>query len=184
VDCSGTFIDGLRTAAQLVVLGSATAGGATGYAWGMSALVGVPDSLVLEDATTVLTDESSTAVTITTEGQVAVWQDNGQVPLITATTDRFGYSEDIVWLYDAATVLTGSAAPIAITVTTPLAADSVVATPTPNSSSDTTYRTVCGLDFQGRGASFTISPTTAAEQWSMQRVAVVGIPSPAMADDQ
>lgn len=182
VDCLGSFID-QQGRGTLVVLGSATAGGTTGYAWGMSDLVGVPDSLVLEDLTTGLTDESTPAITLTSEGQIAVWKDNGQVPLITATTDRLGYSEDIVWLYDQATVLAGNSAPVSITVTTPNAANAVEGTPTPNASADGIYRSVCGLDLQGRGASVTVSPTTADEQWSLQRISVVGIPSMAGPDD-
>lgn len=182
VDCLGAFVDNHGRGA-LVVLGSAAAGGTTGYAWGMSALVGIPDTLVLEDLATLLTDESTPPVELTTEGQVAVWKDNGEVPKITATTDRMGYSEDIVWLYDQATVLTGSDAPISVTVTTPVAADTLEGTPTPNDSADGVYRSVCGLNVSGRGAMVTISPTTADEQWSLQRVSLVGVPNPAAADD-
>lgn len=182
VDCLGSFIDN-QGRGQLVVLGSATAGGATGYAWAMSSLVGVADLLVLEDLTTLLTDESTPAVDITTEGQVAVWADNGDVPLISATTDRLGYAEDIQWLYDQATILTGNTAPVTITVTTPNEANTLEGTPTPNASADGINRVTCGLDVHGRGVQITVSPTTADSQWSLQRVSVVGIPNPAMPDD-
>lgn len=182
VDCLGSFIDD-QGRGQLLVLGSATAGGTTGYAWAMSALVGMPDFLVLEDLTTLLTDESTPAVDITTEGQTGTWKDNGDVPKISATTDRLGYSEDIVWLFDQAMVLTGNAAPVAITVTTPNAANIAEGTPTPITSADGIYRSSLGLDFQGRGASVTASPTTADDQWSLQRIAVVAIPSVAQPDD-
>jgi hypothetical protein len=182
VDCLGSFIDaqGLTT---LVALGSATAGGPSGYAWGMSDLVGVPDTLTLEDGTTILTDESTPAITLMTEGQTAVWMDNGAVPLITVTTDRLGYAEDMVWLYDQLTVLTGTAAPLKVTVTTPLIANTVEGTPTPNPSTDGINRTTLGLDVQGRGMEVTVSPTTATAQWSLDKVSVVGIPSVAMMDD-
>lgn len=179
VDCLGSFIDALGRA-RLIVLGSATSGGVTGYLWGLSALVGVPDLLTTEDYSFLTTEDG---VQLTTEGQAAVWEDNGDVPLIEATTDRLGYSEDIVWLYDQATVLTGTQAPISITVTTPNAANVAEGTPTPNASADGIYRTVAGLDLQGRGASVTISPTTADSQFSLQRVTLVGIPNPASADD-
>jgi hypothetical protein len=182
VDCLGSWIDN-QGRGQLVVLGSAVPGGDTGYLWSMSALVGVPDTLVLEDLTTILTDESTPGVEITTEGQVGTWMDDGDVPLIYGTTDRLGYSEDFVWLYDSLTVLTGNDAPIAITATTPNAADQAEGTPTPMNSADGVYRSQMGLDLQGRGLSITVSPTTADEQWSLQRVTVVGIPSLALPDD-
>jgi hypothetical protein len=102
VDCLGSFIDNTGRA-QLVVLGSDTVGGETGFGWSMSNLVGTADLLVLEDGTTFLTDESTPGVDLTTEGQTAVWQDNGEVPYIRVQTDRMGYSEDIVWLYDQTT---------------------------------------------------------------------------------
>lgn len=182
IDALGSFIDA-QGRGVLVALGSLSAGGTTGYAWAMSDLVGVPDFLVLEDMTTLLTDESTPAVDITTEGQTAVWQDNGDVPLITVQTDRLGYSEDIVWLYDQATILTGNQAPIAVTVTTPQAANVAEGTPTPNASADGINRTQMGLDLQGRGAQVTVSPTTADSQWSIARISVVGVPSPAQPDD-
>ena len=182
VDCLGSFIDsqGLTT---LVVLGSATVGGPSGFAWGMSDLAGVPDFLTLEDGTTMLTDESTPPVSMTTEGQTAVWMDNGAVPLITVTTDRLGYADDTVWLYDQLTVLTGTPTPLAVTVTTPLIANTLEGTPTPNPSTDGINRTAFGLDVQGRGMEVTVSPTTADSQWSLDRLSVVGIPSAAMMDD-
>ncbi len=183
VDCLGSFVDNQGRGA-LVVLGSATTGGTSGYAWSMSDLSGVPDLLVLEDLTTFLTDESTPGVDITTEGQAAIWMDNGQVPLINVQTDRLGYSEDIVWLWDQATILTGSQAPISVTIQTPLTAGTVEGTPTPTASQDGIYRTQMGLDLQGREAIVTVSPTTADSQWSIARVSVVGIPSAAQADDQ
>lgn len=179
VDCLGSFVDD-NGRGQLIVLGSATAEGVSGYIWSMNSLVGVPDLLGTEDLDILTTEDD---VSLTIEGQEAVWEDNGEVPLIEVTTDRMGYSEDIVWLYDVATALTGTEAPVAITVTTPNAADISEGTPTPNASADGIYRSTLGLDVQGRGAMVTIRPTTADSQWSIQRVAVVGIPSLAMPDD-
>ncbi len=183
VDCLGSFIDN-QGRGNLVVLGSLVAGGATGYVWSMSDLVGVADFLVLEDLTTLLTDESTPGVDLTTEGQTAVFQDNGEVPLRFAQTDRMGYSEDLVWLWDSATILTGSQAPIRVTVQTPLTAGTLEGTPTPNASTDGVYRTQMGLDLQGREAIVTVSPTSADEQWTINRVALVGIPNIAAPDDQ
>lgn len=180
VDCIGSFIDQFGRG-SLVVLGSDTPAGDTGFAWGMNSLVGVPDSLTTEDGV-LLTTEDGQQLSI--EGQLALWEDNGAVPLITATTDRLGYAEDIVWLYDRATVLTGTAAPVRITVTTPNTSGTVEGTPTPNDSDDGIYRSTCGLDLNGRGAQVTVSPQTADSQWSLQRVTVVGIPNPAAPDDQ
>lgn len=182
VDCLGSFIDA-QGRGQLIVVGSLVAGGVSGYVWSMSSLVGVPDFIVLEDGTTFLTDESTPGVFITTEGQTAVWQDNGDVPLITVTTDRLGYTDDLVWNYDQATALVGSQAPITMTVTTPNAADVNEGTCTPNASADGIYRAPMGLDLQGRGAMVTVTPTTADSQWSIQKVTVVGVPSMATMED-
>lgn len=183
IDALGAFIDN-DGRGQLIALGSLTPGGTTGYAWAMNSLIGVPDFIVLEDGATFLTDESTPGVDIIAEGQGAIWQDNGAVPVINVTTDRLGYSEDIVWLYDQATILTGSQAPLSITATTPNAASVLEGTPTPNASADGINRTQMGLDLQGRGLQLTISPTTADSQWSIARVSVVGVPNPAQPDDQ
>lgn len=183
IDCLGSFIDD-QGRGTLVVLGSLVTGGATGYAWSMSDLVGVPDFLTTADATPVfLTTADTPPIFLTTAGQGAIWMDNGDVPLVYAQTDRLGYSEDVVWLYDQATLLTGNQSPVAVTVTTPNAANVLEGTPTPNTSADGVYRTQMGLDLQGRGAMVTVGPTTADSQWSLSRVTVVGIPNPAAQDD-
>ncbi len=184
VDCLGNFIDGFGRG-SLVVLGSATSGGTTGYAWSMNSLTGAVDLLTTEATPgVVLTTEATPAVELSTEGQAAVWEDDGDVPLITATTDRLGYSDSIVWLWDQATVLTGTAAPISITIQTPNTTGTLEGTPTPNDSDDEIFRTVCGLDLNGRGALVTVSPTTADSQWSIDQITLVGVPSPVGPDDQ
>lgn len=183
IDCIGSFVDA-QGRGQLVVLGSATSGGTTGYAWGMSALTSVPAMLTLEDDTTLLVTEATPGLYLTTEGSSGTWMDDNEVPLIEATTDRLGYSEDYVWLFDEATILTGSQAPITVTIQTPNTSGSLEGTPTPNDSDDSVYRSVCGLDLNGRGAMVTVSPTTADEAWSLQRVTLVGVPNPAGPDDQ
>lgn len=179
VDCLGTFIDD-NGRGTLVVLGSATPGGETGFAWGLSSLQGVQDFLGTEDLDILGTED---LLELVTEGQFAVWMDDDEAPLRSASTNRMGYSEDMVWLWDSATVLTGSDSPITVTVETPLDSGSLQGTPTPNSSEDGTYRSTVGLDLQGRDAVVTVSPTTATEQWSLQRVSLVGVPSLAQPDD-
>lgn len=179
VDCLGSFLDN-EGRAVLVVLGSAVSGGVSGYLWTMNSLVGVPDLLTTEDGVTLTTEDG---IELTIEGQPAVWTDNGEVPILSVQTDRLGYSDDLVWLFDAVTILTGSDAPIAITATTPVAANQVEGTPTPNPSADGIYRSTCGLDLQGRGVAVTVSPSTATSQWFIERVSVTGIPSAAMPDD-
>lgn len=179
VDCLGTFLDD-NGRGTLVVLGSATSGGTSGYCWGMNSLSGVPDLLGTEDMVILTTEDG---IELTIEGQPAIWTDNGQVPLITIQTDRVGYADDIVWVYDQATVLTGNQAPIAVSVQTAAVASTLEATPTPNSSADGVYRSVLGLDTYGRGAEFTVSPTTADSQWFIERVSVAAVPSPAGFDD-
>lgn len=182
VDFMGSFLDD-QGRGQLIVLGSATSAGTTGYVWGMSPLVAEPATIVLEDLMTILTDESTPGVEITTEGTAATWQDDNDLPVITATTDRLGYSEELNWKFDELTVLTGNDTPITVTVTTPNASDVVAGTPTPNASADGINRTVFGLDAFGRGLEVTVSPTTAESQWSLHRVTVVGVPNPAGQDD-
>lgn len=179
VDCIGSFIDSFGRG-SLVVLGSAVVDGVSGFAWSMNSLTGTVDFITTEDGDIITTEDGDE---LTTEGQTAVWEDNGEVPLITATTDRMGYADDIVWLYDKATVITGTQAPISITIQTPNTSNTLEGTPTPNDSSDDEYRAICNLDLTGRGAQVTVSPTTADSQWSLQRISLVGVPSPAADDD-
>lgn len=179
VDCLGSFTDDVGRA-SLVMLGSAVAGGPSGFIWTMNSPTGVPDTLVTEDGVTLTTEDG---VELVIEGQPAVWTDNGEIPIRSIQTDRFGYSDDLVWLFDSTTILTGTDAPLAITATTPIAANQIEGTPTPNPSADGINRTTCGLDLQGRSVQLTVSPTTADEQWFIERVSVVGIPSAAMPDD-
>lgn len=179
VDCLGSFTDDTGRA-SLVVLGSAVAGGASGFIWTMNSLVGVADTLTTEDGVTLTTEDG---VELAIEGQPAVWADDGEPPIRSIQTDRLGYSDDLVWLFDQATILTGTDAPLAITATTPVAANQIEGTPTPNASADGIYRSTCGLDLQGRSVQLTVSPTTAVGQWFIERVSVTGIPSAAMPDD-
>lgn len=180
VECIGTFLDSSGRA-TLIILGSKLAAPAVGgYVWAFNALAEPPQDLATEGGV-LLTTEGG--VQLTTEGSIAVWEDNGLVPDIWAKSDRFGYSEDVVYNVDQATIVTGSAAPCTVTVETSALASTVQGTPTPSASQDGTYRLVCGLDGFGRGPMVTVGPTTATNQWSLARIAVTAIPSLAGPED-
>lgn len=179
VDSMGTFTDNYGRG-TLVVLGSAVAGGVSGFVWGLSSLTGTQDFLGTNDLNFLATED---LVELVTEGQFAQWKDNTDIPLRTVQTNRMGYSEDMVWLWDAGTILTGTADPITVTVETPLTSGTLEGTPTPATSQDGVFRSTLGLDLQGREAVVTISPTTATAQWQLHRVSLTGVPSVAMQDD-
>lgn len=98
-------------------------------------------------------------------------------PKVNVETDRLGESEDVVYLVDRVTLITGNAAPCSVTIETPNTAGTVIGTPTPEPSSDATYRLTVGADgIQGRGPGVTVAPVfTAATssglgQWSLHRL--------------
>jgi len=180
LDCLASFVDS-NGRGSLVALGSAAAGGPSGFLWNMSNLVGIPDDLATEDLVILTTEDS---VTLVMEGQFAVWKDNDQVPLISVQTGRMGYAADLVWNADQATAITGTQAPIAVTITTPNTAGSLVGTPTPTTSADGMYRTMMGLDIRSaRGVQFAFTPTTADAQWNVQRVEMPAVPAVAGVGD-
>ncbi len=183
IESMGTVLDSSGRP-TLIILGSVTAPTTgvqtSGYVWAIQSVLGTPDFLTTEGGDFLTTEDGDL---LTTEGSEETWMDNGLVPTVEVTTGRLGYSDSFVWLYDRLTALTGSQAPVSITVTTPNAAAVAEGTPTPNASADGIYRTWCGLDLQGRGAEVTLSPTTAASQWSVQSVTVQAIPNPASSDD-
>lgn len=186
IDAMGTLIDsqGHNT---LVVLGSASRGGVNGYAWSFNGLLGQVAFLTTEvsqGADFLVTEASQGSAMLTTEGQTtSIWEDNGQVPVIEATTERMGYSELGVWNTDRATVIATSNAPVTLSVTTPNQPRTVVGTATPAASNDGTFRSVFGVEAQGRGIQVTVSPTTADAQFSLQRVDVLAVPSLAGPED-
>jgi hypothetical protein len=103
----------------------------------------------------------------------ANWLDNAVVPTRSAKTQRLGYSVDeVMTATGVGTVLTQSTAPLTISVITPYTASTVEATAmAANGSSDSTYRTVFGMDVRrARGIQVVISPTTATSQWVLQSV--------------
>lgn len=117
----------------------------------------------------------------------ANWKDNAIVPTRNIKTHSLGYSANVVWnATDTGTVITQSAAPLTITVQTPYTASSTEITAgAPASSSDSTYRTVFGMDvLEARGIELTITPTTAEAQWIFQRVEFPADSSLAYLSDQ
>ncbi len=180
VDCMGSWIDA-NGRPTFVVLGSAVPGGASGYAWGLNALHAIPDFITTEDGDFLTTEDGRL---LTTEGQADVWADNGELPLIFCKTQRLGYDINTVYSWDMGTVLCGTQSPINFNGQTTTAAALIEGTATPARSADGIYRSVFGLDIQGRGISVTLSPRNVDAQWTFQQVQVVGIPSMAMPEDQ
>lgn len=153
-----------------------TTAGRTGVIWGIDATVGDGDPITSEDGLFVIASEDG-SVAITSENRLISWLDDGIDPIRSITTQRLGYADDTVYNFDHATIITESSAPCTVTVTTPTTANTLEGTPAPFASQDGTYRLVCGLNAQGRGCQVTVSPTTADEQWIVQSVRVVAIPS-------
>lgn len=168
---------------SFVIVGSQTIGANQpgGFIWAQNTVMdgGIP--IALEDATTLLLTEGG--LSITTENVVPSWLDNGAVPLISATTQRLGYSSDSVWNVDSATVITGTPSPCTVGMITPTTSGTVEGTPTPSVSQDKTYRLVVGADVQGRGVQVTVRPTTAEEQWKLYSVGITALPSLASAEE-
>lgn len=157
-----------------------TTSGRTGCVWAQNALIGDGIPLTTEDGFRLTTEDGAV---LTTENTVVSWMDDGQVPNIYAITQRLGYSEDVVWNVDQCSFITGSAAPCLVTMQTPTTAGTVEGTPAPSPSEDGTYRLVVGANVQGRGTQVKIQPVTADDQWSIQRIGIVAIPSLAGPDD-
>ncbi len=178
IDALGAFFD-VNGRGTLVVLGSkvvppSNSVAASGYVWSMNALNSPGDFITTEDGLTSITTEDGLTF-ITTEGSTASWTDNGALPQIQATTYPLGYDTDLVAFADQVSVLVGSQAPINISAQTAALSTTLNATPTPNASTDSTYRAVAGLDgVQGRGIRYTISPTTATSRWAIQQVKMKG----------
>lgn len=148
-----------------------------GVIWGMDAQIGDGDPITSEDGLFIITSEDG--VEITSENQVISWADDGLPPERSLTTQRLGYASDVVWNADSVTVIAESPAPCAISVMTPTTVSTLEGTPQPFASFDGTYRLVGGLNTQGRGHQVTVTPTTADEQWIVQSVGMVLIPSTA-----
>lgn len=149
--------------------------GRTGIIWGMNATIGDGDPITSEDGLYIITSEDG--IEITSENELISWEDDGVPPIRSLTTQRMGYSADQVYNVDQVTIITQSPAPCTVTMMTPTTSGTVEGTPTPGASLDQTYRLVCGADVQGRGIQVTVSPTTADDQWIVQSVGIVVVPS-------
>lgn len=175
IECLGTLQDGSgRT--LLIALGSNELDGESGYGWSMNAITGAPIIMATQDLDPMAIQSGEL---MATEGQDAVWTDDGEVPEIEVTTNRLGYADSVTWNVDQGTVVTLSDAPCTVSLNTAAMATTVEGTPTPSASEDGTYRLVVGMEGQGRGPTVTISPTTADGPWSFQSVRLQGVPSQA-----
>ena len=106
---------------------------------------------------------------LTVEGQQVGWTDDGQLPDISVTTSRLGYAQDVMWIVDRCTVITGSPDPCSIAMRSSAFTSSIVAIPTPGLSADDTYRLVAGCRVIGRGTQVQVRPLQATTQWSADR---------------
>jgi hypothetical protein len=132
-----------------------------------------------------------------------VWTDNGDLPQISVTTQRLGYSTDYAWMADQARAILGSQTPTALAIVTPseiiqsfpadfwmtegldfwmtesgdfwMTESPAQATATPSPSLDGTYRCAWGLEAQGRGFQLTLSPRTATTQWIFHEIELTAI---------
>jgi hypothetical protein len=95
------------------------------------------------------------------------------VPTIQAKSQRSGFNATVDYNWLEARAVTGSAAAVQLTTTTPYATVTQ-STVTPPTSNDSTYRCRWDLDGQTRGREMqlTLSPTTAASQWVLYRIEV------------
>lgn len=147
----------------------------SGYLWVQNTTLGGGAPLTTEGGAFILTEGGAQ---ITVEGSSPSWFDNDDVvPAIGILTERLGYSADVVWNVDSATILTGTPTPCEVTMQTSTTAASTQGTPTPAASQDGTYRLVVGTDVQGRGTQVTVSPTTADTQWVCYSVSILAVPS-------
>lgn len=170
IDCIGTFTDA-QGRVTLIVLGSKDEAPATsGYLWTFNGLSSTPQLIAKEDRTTIFVTEGG--VRITTEGESAIWRDNGIIPDIFALTGRMGYSDDTLYNPALANVITGTDSPVAVALQTSALPLTVEGTPEPSASEDGTYRTVVGLQGLGRGVQLKLTPTEVLEPWALYSVSV------------
>lgn len=180
IDCIGTFTDNAGRV-TLIVLGSKLEGQAQrGYVWAMNSISAIP-SFITTEAGVLITTEGGRP--ITTEGEFAVWKDNGEVPRLEAVTPRIGFDADTNLFVDQATIITGTDAPVSVSVGTSAMTETLEGIPEPSLSRDDTYRLVVGCEAFGRGPQVTIRALAAETQGSLQSVSVVAVESAAGWDD-
>lgn len=173
IDCIGTLVDSAGRATLIAL----TEGG---YVWAFSALASTPEELSTE-AGVLLTTQAG--LFITTEGDSQQWTDNGVDPEMYAMTDRLGYDDTITWNVDSCTAITLGPGQLSMSVETSAVAQTIQAKPTPSPSQDGTYRLFGGFDVQGRGPQVTIAPLEFTDQFVLERVSIVAIPSLAGPED-
>lgn len=106
------------------------------------------------------------------------------------STAPLGYASDVTWnAGQVLTVVQLSLHTVDVTVQTPYTAATLVGTPTPNASSDGTYRVVVGMDvWAARGITVTVAPDDIRQytttQWAVERISFPAVPSLAGVQDQ
>jgi hypothetical protein len=178
---------------MLVALGSLVAPtssslATSGYLWGLNALVATGDFITTEVAApnlVYLTDESTPAVMIVSEGSVVSgWTDNGQVKNIDILTPLLGYDIDTVIAVDRVSALVTSGASVSVSAETSGVTETLEGTATASTKQDGTGRVVVGFSgIQGRGVAIEISPTTSTAQFALQQISVQGVVSNANPDE-
>lgn len=115
-----------------------------------------------------------------------LWMDDTTQPTYAIETGPLGYAPDLVLNVDQVSVVTGSAAPVTVSIETAAENPAPSATTTPSPALDGSFRAVTGQDAVGRGAAVTVTATDtsgSAAQWTVQRVDVTGVPSTAGPED-
>lgn len=171
VETLGTFIN-VNGMPSLVALGSklspaGTTLASSGYVWVMNGLDSAGDQITTEASYYITTEDG---LMLSTEGNATLWTDNGEVPQLSATTCRIGYSATNILHADRAMLIVNSDAPVQVSMLSSATAQTVEATPTPVASQDSIYRATAGADIMGRDVTVIASPTTATTQWAIQSV--------------
>ncbi len=180
LDTLGTFIDqsgrGVMVALGSLDLPTDSALAASGYVWGMNALVATGELLTTEDPApglVYLTTEDG--VYLTTEGSAqSGWTDDGEVPQLSISTPRLGYAIDQMVTVDRAEALIPSGVAAQISAQTSNLATTVQGIGTASTTQDAIGRVVVGCDgVQGRGCVVTVTATTADEQFFVEQVSIL-----------
>ncbi len=187
IEAMGNFLDASGRS-TLIILGSVAAPSgstpaASGYVWGLNALATVGDFLTTMDGSTLLITEAGD--NLTTEGNaIANWMDGSVVKVRSVTSPRFGYDIDTVLTVDRASALLAPSVPVQVSMQTASVAQTIEGTPSPSTVQDGIARLTVGASgIQGRGVRVTLSPTTAATQWSVQQITCNAVANPAPPDE-
>lgn len=155
---------------------------ASGYVWLMNPLSGVATLLTTEDGITLTTEDGM--FDLATEGTAAGWLDGVEVPVLTATTNRLGYSATLLRQIDRVTALVGTIDPVTVSTLTTAVGTEVEGTPTPVTTQDGVNRLIIGTSgVVGRGVQVTVQPDTVSGQWSIQQILADGTTMVAAPDE-